>query len=181
MQVPLAQLYHQATNASISIRPFQESEKRAVIANIEAICAERIYLQTECFQESEEWIAVFQNPVDTAHCRLLLVASCAGRPIGHARLFPDSPSDNSNRTANFGFSIIKGYRDMGIGSCMVKLAQHWAIGSEIHRITAQVLLNNQRSIRVLKKCGFVREKDARVGHQADNSVSQITLIWQSTL
>jgi ribosomal-protein-serine acetyltransferase len=78
--------------------------------------------------------------------------------------------DYVNKKANIGYWIGKQYQGKGIATECVKLVVNYAFDVlELEEISAYVFPDNNSSIRVLEKNGFVKTKEVNEYHPMSNS------------
>ncbi len=62
-----------------------------------------------------------------------------------------------------GISVLKNYRNMGVGTKLMKQLEYWARDNQVKRIELEVFSNNSNAIRFYKRLGYETEgikKDA---------------------
>ncbi len=147
------------------LRPARISDADQIVANISAVCAERVYLHTDDFVPTDEWRDVLVNPVDEGKGRLLIVAEVDGQVVGHLRLFSAWYGTKSRHVGDVGLSIIKSWRERGIGKAMLEYALRWAPIAKFEKLTATVFATNERAIRLFLSYNFTEE-----GHRSGQLV-----------
>src|SRR5512142_554503 len=95
----------------IQLRPARVSDADQIVANISAVCAEKIYLYTDDFVPTDEWRAALANSVDEKKGHLLLVAEAGGQVVGHLRLFSAWYGAKSRHVGEVGLVIIRPWRE----------------------------------------------------------------------
>ncbi|HEX2997476.1 MAG TPA: GNAT family N-acetyltransferase, partial [Anaerolineales bacterium] len=120
------------------LRPALLSDADQIIANISAVCAEKIYLYTDEFVPTEEWRTALANSVDEEKGQLLLVAEVNGQVVGHLRLFSSWYGAKSRHVGDIGIVIAKPWRERGIGKAMLDYALQWAAVAGFQKLTATV-------------------------------------------
>jgi RimJ/RimL family protein N-acetyltransferase len=81
-----------------------------------------------------------------------IVADVDGVVIGSCELSPRG--GRMRHVGSQGISILKGYRNLGIGQEMMKELEKYAVDLGIKIITLQVFSINERAIHVYRKMGF---------------------------
>lgn len=86
--------------------------------------------------------------------QLRLVAETGGKPAGAVDIFDYDPM---NRRAGVGIIIDSALRGRGIGSQALRLLADYSRGHlGLHMLWAQVLVDNEPSLRLFDSCGFTR-------------------------
>ena len=83
---------------------------------------------------------------------LYLVARVKGKVVGGASMHPQT--DKRAHVAEFGIFICDGYRDLGLGTAMLKEFIEIAKKRGFEILQLSVFANNARALNVYKKCGF---------------------------
>lgn len=150
------------------IRPSMPGDALQVITAINAICAERIYLLTECYIPTPKWEKVLHAPLDCLD-HLLLVPEMDGQVIGWCRVFPDDFSPKTQHTGEVGIGLLKPFREIGIGTTLMECAIEWARTHELEKLTVSTFSTNLRATNLFKKMGFVatgrRYKQYKIGEE----------------
>ena len=105
----------------------------------------------------EKWIESHRSNLN----KIILIAEVESKIVG----ILDFSNGNRNRiahTGEFGMSVLKEYRNQGIGSLLLKALMEWAKqNSTIEIISLNVHANNERAIGLYKKMGFEIEGTRR--------------------
>jgi RimJ/RimL family protein N-acetyltransferase len=134
----------------IDICSFHARHYDDLIATINAVCAERQWMETTSFELTPAWQHAFLKS-DCA-CHKLLVAVHNSQCIGWCRAFP-----SQDRLAiELGVGLLAAYRDMGIGTNMVKQLIEWANAQKFQHIKITTRQDNQRAIHLFGMYGFVQ-------------------------
>lgn len=161
-----ARSYLTRDGRSFLVRFARPADADQVIANINSVCAEGIYLATECFVPTPHWERVLYHPGDFPD-HLLLVAEVDGQVIGECRVFPNDFGQKARHVADLGIEIIQPFREIGIGAALMKCAIKWARARGYEKLTVDTFSTNLRAINLFKKMGFatpgVRHKQYKVG------------------
>ena len=76
-------------------------------------------------------------------------------PIGYCQA---SNIDHVNRSCELGFYVAPEYQNKGYGTMMVKELADYTIGElNMHRLYLEVFADNEKAIKLYRKCGFTEE------------------------
>jgi RimJ/RimL family protein N-acetyltransferase len=108
-----------------------------------------LYLNDEIVDMEEErrW---FERMVKAG--MLYLVAKVDGEVVGGASMHPQT--DKQAHVAEFGIFICYGYRNLGLGTTILKEFIEIAKKRGFEILQLSVFANNTRALNVYKKCGF---------------------------
>ena len=108
-----------------------------------------LYLNDEIVDMEEEhrW---FERSVKAG--MLNLVARVEGKVVGGASMHPQT--EKRAHVAEFGIFICDGYRNLGLGTAMLKEFIEIAKKRGFEILQLSVFANNARALNVYKKCGF---------------------------
>jgi ribosomal protein S18 acetylase RimI-like enzyme len=98
-----------------------------------------------------DWLARLLSRVEKAKM-IAVVAEVEGKFVGQVEVTPGT--ERSNHLGNLGISLKDGFRDVGIGSEMMKEAEEQSKELGIEVIQLEVFANNERAIHVYEKAGF---------------------------
>ncbi|WP_062237213.1 GNAT family N-acetyltransferase [Fictibacillus sp. FJAT-27399] len=104
--------------------------------------------------QQKEWVqSLLENENET-----LIVAERDGEVLGWI-VFQAAPNRKRlSHTGSLGMMISKGYREMGIGSMLLKALLDWAEKNPlIEKASLGVFSTNHRAISLYKKMGFIEE------------------------
>jgi len=87
---------------------------------------------------------------------LALLAIIDGKVVGNV-IANIGPFDMNRHTADVGISVIKGYRDKGIGTKLMKKTRTILKKRGVSKITISVFSPNKRGRKFYKRLGFVQE------------------------
>lgn len=153
-------------HAEFTIRRARPEDAPSIIATINAICAEGLWLATERYVPTPKWERVLHQP-DESPNYLLLVAEVSAQIVGWCRVFPYGLGDKSRHVADLGVSVLKEFRGRGIGKALVERAIEWARQQHYEKLTADLFSGNVRATRLFEKTGFrqtgVRYRQAKIG------------------
>jgi RimJ/RimL family protein N-acetyltransferase len=128
----------------------------AIIAAVEAVCAEGVYFQTDRFVPDRHWEAVLYDPESTPQ-HLLAVAEGGGEIIGTIRLFSGVCGSKDRHVADLGIFVLPPYREQGVGKKLMTYGLDWATDQGLKKIALSVFATNQRAIRLYQQFGFTLE------------------------
>jgi RimJ/RimL family protein N-acetyltransferase len=140
----------------VKVRRSVPGDAPAVVAAIEAVCAEGIYFQTDAFIPDRHWEAVLYR-LESVPQHLLAVAELEGEIIGTVRLFAGMCGSKDQHVAELGIFVLPPYREQGVGKRLMTYALDWAAGQDLLKITLSVFATNQRAIHMYEQFGFVLE------------------------
>jgi len=135
------------------VRPSTADDAPQVIVAINAVCAERIYLLTECYVPTPQWEKVLHMPLECPD-HLLLVPEMDGQVIGWCRVFPNLFGPKARHTAEVGIGLLQPFREIGIGTALMECAIEWAGAQGLEKLIVSTFSTNLRAINLLKKGGF---------------------------
>ena len=139
-----------------------------------------LYLNDEIVDMEEErrW---FEHSVKLG--MLYLVARVEGKVAGGASMHPQT--DKQAHVAQFGIFICDGYRNLGLGTAMLKEFIEIAKKRGFEILQLSVFANNTRAFHVYKNCGFKeigrlsRDIKFRDGEYTDRILMELPLKNQS--
>lgn len=138
---------------SFLVRPSMTGDASRIIAAINAVCAERIYLLTECYVPTLPWEKVLHTPLECPD-HLLLVPQMGGQVIGWCRVFPNLFSSKVQHVGEVGIGLLRPFREVGIGAALTEYAIEWTRLQRLEKLTVSTFSTNQRAINLFKKVGF---------------------------
>lgn len=143
----------------IKIRAATEEDAENMLAIQSEVLAEVDYLITtlEEFQqtidEQRKWI---QGKLENER-ELILIAQYQEKIVGWL-VFQSPNRKRLAHTGSFGMMILKEYRGLGIGKCLLEKLLKWAeLNLYIEKISLGVFSTNESAIALYKKMGFVEE------------------------
>jgi len=142
---------------SFLLRPAYPDDGPKIVDNINAICAEEVYLQTDSFVKSSAWERIIINGVDEQNRWLLAVIEVDSRVVGHGRLFSGFYGCKDRHVANVGLAIIAPYRGIGLGKAMLRYLIEWAQAMGYEKMVVEVMACNERALHLFESLGFERE------------------------
>ncbi|MCR4405320.1 MAG: GNAT family N-acetyltransferase [Anaerolineae bacterium] len=135
------------------VRPAAPSDAPLVIAVVDAVCRERRYMMTERFLPGPEWQEAL-GMIPRSGWKLLLVAECEGRIVGWCRAFADTVSPFARHTAEVGIGILKPYREIGIGTHLLRQTIQGSREAHLEKLTAAIFAINERALNLFIGRGF---------------------------
>jgi RimJ/RimL family protein N-acetyltransferase len=126
-----------------------------VIAHVNAVGAEGVYLMTErLVKTAKEERAIFRQA--DGRRSLYLVAVVEGRIVGTSDIGRGRHSKNRH-TASLGIALGKDARGVGLGRAMMQVMIDWARSRGVRKLTLGVFASNRRAVALYKKLGFTEE------------------------
>lgn len=139
-----------------NLRPARPTDARALARLFSAVRAEGRWLATPPSAVSEPSESFFIGEMIRAGDTLVLVAEADGEVIGNV-LVSVEPSTMTDHIGTLSIAIAEAWRDVGIGSAMVRAAQDWTRAQGLAKLALGVFPDNERAIAVYEHAGFVRE------------------------
>jgi RimJ/RimL family protein N-acetyltransferase len=139
-----------------ALRRARPTDARALSRLFAAVRAEGRWLATPASAVSEPSESFFIGEMIRAGDTLVLVAEADGQVIGNV-LVSVEHSAASDHIGTLSIAILDGWRDVGIGSEMVRAAQDWTRERKLAKLALGVFPDNDRAIAVYERAGFVRE------------------------
>lgn len=151
----------------VTIRTAHENDAEAYLILGKSVMSEEIYTLTQpdeltfTVDQEKNWLKT--HIADEAH--LIIVAEVDGEVVGQLD-FMNGQRKRNFHTGEFGMGVHKDFREMGIGSLLLKALIEWAIAHpEIKKINLSVHKTNERAMAAYKKQGFqiegTRTKDLK--------------------
>ncbi len=146
------------------IRNAIPSDSVGIIDCMQSVMSEKVYLVSEIYLYSERGQKdLIRNPDD-----LNLVAIIGNEIVGTINVQRGIYKKNRH-TANLGIAIKKQYREMGIGTELIKRAIKWAFEQNILKMNLEVFSSNEKAVSLYKKLGFEIEGVRRGQFVIENS------------
>lgn len=142
-------------------RPACPADRETIIANINAIGAENIYLPSNRYVPTPAWETALNGAYANGIGQLLVVVEMNGSIIGHGRLFPEGFGHKDGHVIDVGMGLVKSYRGLGIGTELLAYLIHWAEQAGYKKMTATMLSSNVRARRLFARHSF-REEGVRI-------------------
>lgn len=135
------------------VRPATPPDAPQVIATVDAVCRERRYMMTDRFTPGPDWQEVL-GLVPPSGWKLLLIAECEGRIVGWCRVFAETVSPFARHVADVGIGVIRPYREIGIGTHLLRQAIRSAKKARLEKLTATAFATNERALNLFIGRGF---------------------------
>lgn len=139
------------------IRPAMPSDQASIISNVNAICAEQVYLQSNEFVLTPSWQAMLEGKTNEEFPWLLAVGEIDGRVVGHGRVCCSGFGHKDRHVADVGIALLKPYRGLNIGTKLLEYLVNWATTAGYEKLTASVLSTNLQALNLFDCLGFVKE------------------------
>lgn len=144
-----------------TIRRAREADAETLLANVNEIGAEGVYIHTERLENSLDqeraWIAAFDGRTS-----VLLVPEIDGRVVGQADVRRGQQVKNAH-VAQLGIALRKEVRGLGLGKALMDASIDWARSIGIRKLCLTVFGTNRRAIALYQRVGF--EEEARLKGQ----------------
>lgn len=137
------------------IRLAEPADAEALIAHVNEVGAEGVYIMTEKIEKSIEEQREFLAKIDP-RWTLFFVAVLAGQLVASADVARGRQSKNAH-TGSVGIAIRKEARGLGLGRAMMEDAIGWARSVGIRKLTLGVFATNERAITLYRSLGFEEE------------------------
>ena len=159
------------------LRPARPTDGRALARLFADVRAEGRWLVTPPGAVSEPsegfWIAEMIRGAD----HLALVAEADSEVIGNVLV----NVDHNLATQHIGvlsICIAEPWRDVGMGTELVRAAQEWARERGLRKVALGVFPDNTRAIAVYERCGFVPEGTRRMQYRSgDTYRDEVLMAW----
>ena len=148
-------VFHTKTGQKYTIRDVKAEDAEEIIALINEVGSEKIYLVIEKFAHPPEWEQNYIESLDPEKS-LYILAEMNRKIIGMLSL--DREKYNKlNHTAILGMVILKKYRNIGVGASLLYESITWAKAKGIQKIYLSCFSTNLSAIALYKKFGFIEE------------------------
>jgi RimJ/RimL family protein N-acetyltransferase len=161
-----------------TLRPARPSDSRALARLLAGVRREGRWLVTPPSAVSQPSEAFFIGEMIRGEDGLALVAEADGEAIGNV-LVSIERNVVSNHIGTLSIVVAEGWRDVGIGSALVRAAQAWSAERGLLKVALAVFPDNERAIAVYEHTGFVREGLRRRQYRADGDVlrDELLMAW----
>jgi RimJ/RimL family protein N-acetyltransferase len=132
-------------SGEISVRPAEDSDRRALAQLLAAVAAERDGIAAEPPIDVNRLAASWK--VDGT-----LVALTEGIIVGEVRIDPSWMG-----FGEIGMMVTAGWRGRGVGTALVAAAVEWARARGLHKLALSVFPHNEAAIALYREFGFVAE------------------------
>jgi len=160
-----------------TLRPARPSDARALARLFAAVRGEGRWLLTPANAVSEPSEAFFIGEMIRSSTGLALVAEGDGDVVGNVLVTVERNSV-ANHVGTLSIVIDREWRDVGIGSAMVRAAQDWIRERGLAKLALAVFPDNARAIAVYEHCGFTREGLRRQQYRVDGAFrDELLMAW----
>jgi len=97
---------------------------------------------------------LFQAGLPRSGWKLLLIAECEERIVGWCRVFAETVSPFARHVAEVGIGVIEPYREIGIGTHLLRRAIRAAREARLEKLTATAFAINERALNLFIGRGF---------------------------
>lgn len=146
---------------SVLIRYVEPNDAEALLAHVNQVGAEKVYIMTERVDKSPDEEAELIRRLDREQT-LFLVGLLNGRLVASADVQKGRQSKNAH-TGNLGIAIGKEARGLGLGTAFMEDILRWARSVRIRKLTLGVFATNTPAIALYRRFGF--EDEARLKGQ----------------
>jgi RimJ/RimL family protein N-acetyltransferase len=129
-----------------------EEDIPQVAANVNSVAEERIYIANEGIEDIERFKNAVFEQIKWGNW-IFMVAEVDRKIVGHFNLQIGYPAKRKH-TAYIGTILTKEYRNLGIGTEMMKIIMEMAKEKEVEKVFLSVFSINTGAINYYKKCGF---------------------------
>ena len=134
------------------LRDVTESDIPQVVECINSIAKERIYIANEGIEDTERFKKVLFEQINRGNW-IFKVAEVDKKIAGDFNLQIGYPAKRKH-TAYIATILMKEYRNLGIGSAMMKLATEKARERGVEKLGLSVFSINTNALNFYKHCGF---------------------------
>jgi RimJ/RimL family protein N-acetyltransferase len=160
-----------------TLRLARPTDARGLVRMFGAVRAEGRWLATPPSAVSEPSESYFVGEMIRAGDTLVLVAEADGEVVGNV-LVSVEQSSMSDHIGVLSIAILDGWRDIGIGSEMVRAAQAWTREQGLAKLALGVFPDNERAIAVYEHAGFRREGVRRRQYRAPGGFrDELLMAW----
>lgn len=151
----------------------------SIIALINTVGAEGVWLATERYVPTPQWEQVLHHP-DAEPRALLVVAERQNQIVGWCRVFPYQFGNKSSHVADVGIGVHPEFRRRGIGRALMQNAVDWARDQRFEKLTLDLYASSKSARHLFEKTGFhvigTRARHARInGAYVDEILMEMEL------
>ena len=139
-----------------TLRAARPTDARALASLFADVRREGRWLVTPASAVSQPSEAFYIGEMIRDSSSLAVVAEADGEVVGNV-LISVERSVVSDHVGTLSICVADGWREVGIGSALVKAAQEWAKERGLAKVALGVFPDNLRAIAVYEHTGFVRE------------------------
>jgi RimJ/RimL family protein N-acetyltransferase len=161
-----------------TLRPARPTDSRGLARLFSDVRREGRWLVTPPSAVSQPSEAFFIGEMIRGEEGLALVAEADGETIGNV-LVSIERNVVSSHVGTLSIVVAEGWRDVGIGSAMVRAAQEWSTANGLQKVALAVFPDNERAIAVYERAGFVREGLRRKQYRGDGGElrDELLMAW----
>jgi RimJ/RimL family protein N-acetyltransferase len=112
------------------------------------------------------WVGRYVTGWTDGSCAGFAIVSCAGEFLGLAAAVE---LDLAGRQGELGYMVVPAARGRGVAGRALRLLARWALGPlGLERVELRISSDNEPSLRVAERLGFVREGVLRSAHLKDD-------------
>lgn len=138
----------------VIVREADANDAETIVSVINSVAAERVYTPIDRFPHDVDWERNYiQEHVKEKKDRLIAVAVLEGKIVGVCDLHPGRHETNRH-VGGLGMSVVKDYREIGVGTAMMKYLMDWAKDHNVEKLYLSVFSTNRRAINLYKKFNF---------------------------
>jgi RimJ/RimL family protein N-acetyltransferase len=160
------------------LRPARPTDSRGLARLFADVRREGRWLVTPPSAVSQPSEAFFIGEMIRGEDGLALVAEAEGEAIGNV-LVTIERNVVSSHVGTLSIVVAEAWRDVGIGSAMVRAAQDWSAERGLLKVALAVFPDNERAITVYEHAGFEREGLRRRQYRADHDElrDELLMAW----
>jgi RimJ/RimL family protein N-acetyltransferase len=161
-----------------TLRPARPTDARGLAGLFDDVRREGRWLLTPASAVSQPSEAFFIGEMLRTGDGLALVAEADGDPIGTVQISLER-NVVSSHVGTLSIVVADAWREVGIGSALVRAAQEWARDQGLLKVALAVFPDNARAIAVYEHAGFIREGLRRKQYRADGDVlrDELLMAW----
>ena len=146
------------SDLGIEIRPGLPSDAAGILECLVSTLAERIWFDRDEHEVGINGPDVLKESIREFRPgeKQYLVAVHAEQLVGFILIMRGNLK-GSKHAADFGMSILPGFREKGIGSMLVQGAIEWANHHGVEKLFCSTLSNNIRAVKLYEKFNFTQE------------------------
>ncbi len=161
-----------------TLRRARPTDARALARLFSAVRAEGRWLATPPSAVSEPSESYFIGEMIRAGDSLVIVAEADGDVVGNL-LVTTERSSVSDHVGVLSIAILDGWRDVGIGTALMRTAQEWTREHGLAKLALGVFPDNERAIAVYEHVGFEREGLRRMQYRGAGGTfrDELLMAW----